>query len=329
GMIAGGIGYSSGIGPFVSFILSERNMFGMGYDVGFKASFSSEETKYNFAFTDPAFMDTRLSAGIDLYYEDDSFADFTKRTTGGRIRFSYPVGEYSRLFLHYTLDRYIIRDVDTDAAKVIRDLDGENWASVVALAAMRDSTNRRLNPSEGSINSITFTNGGGILMGDDHFMRLVADTSWYFPIFEDWGHILHLHAQAGTIWQNSGEETPVFERFYLGGMDSIRGYEYHKISPRDRASNDYIGGQNELFANVEYLFPLSEEYGLMWVFFFDAGDSWGGGDHDSFELRKSVGMGLRWFSPMGPLRVEWGYALDEIPDQDSPHQIEFSMGQFF
>lgn len=329
GMIAGGVGYSSGVGPFVSGQASERNMFGMGYILALKATLSGENTLYNLSFTNPAIYDTLLTGGFDLYYQDDEYADFTKRTLGGKVRISYPIGEYSSVYAAYTLDRYSILEVDDDAAAVIRDREGDNWASSISFAALRDSTNRRLNPSEGSINSISFTNGGGILMGDDHFMRVIADTSWYFPIIEEWGHILHLHAQAGTIWQNTDEETPVFERFYLGGMESIRGYEWHKIASRDTTSNDYIGGNNELFANVEYMLPISEEYGIMWVMFFDMGDAWGGGDHDEFELRKSIGAGVRWYSPMGPMRLEYGYALDSIPDQDQQYQIEFSMGQFF
>jgi outer membrane protein insertion porin family len=138
--------------------------------------------------------------------------------------------------------------------------------------------------------------------------------------------VFHFRAQAGLVTSNlSDEDPPIFERFYLGGMNDIRGYEGNKISPRDDESNDRIGGTKKAFTNFEYLFPLNTEFGLIGVLFYDMGDAW----TDTFDLKRSVGAGVRWYSPMGPLRLEYGYALDEIEDQGSKGKIEFSVGQLF
>jgi len=200
---------------------------------------------------------------------------------------------------------------------------------VLTATITRDSTNRKVNPSAGSRNAITLEYGGGVLGGDDQFVKTLADTSWYYelPMRHFKEHILHFHAQAGAVFQNFGGGTvPVFENFYLGGMNSIRGYETRRIATRDSQTNEYIGGEKEFFMNMEYIFPLQTKLGLVGLVFFDAGDAWRG---DEFSLKKSVGGGIRWFSPMGPLRLEYGYGMDTIYDQDSHHKLEFSVGQFF
>jgi len=329
GTLSGGIGYSSYSGVYVGGKLSEKNLFGMGYELNLQAAFSAIDTNYIIGFTNPALFDSKLAAGVDLYYTTYEYPDFDKQTIGGTLRFSYPLGNYTRLFWGYRLDQYRVHNVHSYAADEIRDMEGDNWSSVLTLSALRDTTNRNINPSQGSKNSVALEYGGGLLMGDDNFIKTVADSSWYWemPWFKE--HIIHAHGQAGFLFDQPGEGTPpVFEHFFLGGMQSIRGYETRKIGTRDPRTNEIIGGDKEWFVNLEYIFPLYQSVGLVGVAFFDAGDSWRG-DISDMEVKKSVGAGLRWFSPMGPLRLEYAYGMDTIYDQDSHHKIEFSIGQFF
>jgi len=328
GQLAGGIGYSSYVGAYVGIKLQEKNLFGKGYIVNAQAQFSGIDTSYVGSFTNPSFYDTKLATGADLYYTTYQYPDFSKDTIGGIARFSYPLGDYTRLFWGYRLDNYRIYDVNANSAKQIAELIGWNWSSVLIASVVRDSTNRNINPSRGSKNSISFENGGGVIGGDDNFVKSIADTSWYYelPFLKE--HILHAHGQAGAVLKNSNDDIPVFENFYLGGMNSIRGYETRRISPRDPASGDFIGGDKEAFINLEYIFPLHTKFGLVGVAFFDAGDAWRG-DVGNVSIKKSVGAGIRWFSPMGPLRLEYGYGMDKIDRQDGQSKLEFSIGQFF
>lgn len=329
GTLSGGVGYSSYSGVYVGGKLAEKNLFGKGYEANLQASFSSIDTNYILSFTNPALFDSKFAAGFDAYYKTYEYPDFDKRTIGGRIRFSYPLGDYTSLLWAYRLDNYNISDVDDNAADAIEDMRGDNWSSVFTASVIRDSSNRSINPSSGSKNSLTLEYGGGVLMGDDNFIRALFDTSWYYelPWFNE--HIFHAHGQVGAVFDQFGDdEPPVFEHFFLGGMESIRGYDSNNIGTRDSRTNELIGGSREWFINLEYIFPLWSNQGLVGVAFFDAGDSWRP-DEEDMDVKKSVGAGIRWFSPMGPLRLEYAYGMDDIYDQDDRHKIEFSVGQFF
>jgi outer membrane protein insertion porin family len=122
-------------------------------------------------------------------------------------------------------------------------------------------------------------------------------------------------------------QMPAYELYYLGGIDTIRGFKYAEISPRDPNTGERIGGPQFLQLNNEIRFPLYEKLGLMGTVFFDAGNVYGPNYITPF-LRTSVGVGFRWFSPMGPLRVEWGYNLSK-KDFERSSAWEFTMGGSF
>lgn len=327
GQMSAGAGYSSFIGPFFTGSISERNLFGKGYELGFSGTISGKSNLYMISFTNPSVYDSFLSAGMDIYSRNDEYYTYEKDTVGGRLRFGYPVGEYSRLFWSYRLDHYDIKEVDDDASDTIKELQGGRIASVGSVSIQRDTTDRRINPNKGSNNTLTVDYAGGALGGDDSFIRYVFDTSWYWPLWRDL--IFHWHAQAGYVMENfGGDDVPDYEKFYLGGMNSVRGYDTRRICPRDE-NDERIGGDKELFANFELLFPLYKEMGIMGLFFFDAGNSWDTEESYSLDLYKSVGTGIRWYSPMGPLRLEVGYALDELEGGGDKYKVEFSVGQFF
>lgn len=328
GMITGGVGYSSSSRFFVSGKVLERNLFGLGYYLGFSGAFSGDDTLYNLSFFNPSVWDTKLGWGLDAYIAEETYNDFDKETQGGRVKFSYPIGEYSRLFWNYRLDFYTLTDIGDDASDSIREHEGDNISSVIELAALRDSTNRRMNPSSGSVNKLSLEHGGGVLGGDDDYIKTVFETNWFWePFFEE--HVLHLRGQFGYLFENFGGDVPVFERFYLGGINTIRGYPLRHVAPIDSDTEDFIGGNKSFFSNVEYIFPLESEFGLLGLVFFDIGNAWEEDNWNLSDLKKSVGGGLRWFSPFGPLRLEYGYALNEVYDQGGKHKVEFSVGQGF
>lgn len=334
GQFSAGVGYSSYSQVFFSGQILERNLFGMGYQLGFTGTISAKTADYTATFWNPHYNDTKLGMGVSLYNKLNDYSDYDKQSMGGRLLFGYPLGEYTNLNWHYRLEQYVIEDVDDDADKVIKDIEGENWASSLYGAIKRDTTDRRINPTKGMTHQFSVEYGGGILGGDDDFIKYIADANHYFPIFLE--TVIHLHAQAGYIMENGGDQIPPFERFYLGGMNSVRGYEERSISPlyddQDASQGydegDEKGGNKSFFFNAEYLVPIHKEMGILGLVFFDAGKAWDEDENVDADLYKSVGAGVRWYSPLGPLRLEYGYPLDEI-NNEREGRFEFAVGQFF
>jgi outer membrane protein insertion porin family len=145
-------------------------------------------------------------------------------------------------------------------------------------------------------------------------------------------HVLHARVAAGAVFRNTDQIVPVFERFYLGGMNSIRGYSLEDISPRDINSGESIGSDRMAYANFEYIWAFQPNMGLAVVPFFDVGISADSEQHDLFDkIYYSAGVEMRWRSPMGDLRFAYGFPLTENVDgkRRSSGRFEFSMGQAF
>jgi outer membrane protein insertion porin family len=325
GMLSLAAGYSTLENFFVSGQIQERNLFGKGYNLSLKTTFGGKTTSYVTSFWNPQVYDSNIGAGIDLYMLQQEFDDYDKDSFGGALKFAYPLGEYTRLFWRYRLEEYTLKNIVEGASDRILDFEGDNMASALYAAVTRDTTNRIFNPTRGTVNTLSAEYAGGVLGGDDNFVKYRVDSSIYHPLF--WKTVFHWHGQVGLIHRNAGERIPPFERFYLGGMHSVRGYEARAISPVDETGEKF-GGDRAFFTNFELLFPLSEELGIVGLLFFDAGNTWAGAQDVDLDLFKSVGVGIRWYSPLGPLRFEYGYPLDEL-DGRRKGRFEFSVGTFF
>jgi len=179
------------------------------------------------------------------------------------------------------------------------------------------------------------------LGGTNKFIRYIGETRLFYPA--PWGTVISLHGAFGYI-QSLGD-VPIDEKFYLGGINTLRGYNGRTVSPYTSSLNPvtngkgevygntifaFLGGDTETYFNVDYLFPIIKEAGLKGVLFVDAGNSYDGLDKLFTRVQVSYGFGFRWNSPMGPLRMEYGipYNPREGIDKKSG-RIEFSMGSFF
>lgn len=330
GALIGGVGYSTFYQFGVSGTIMERNLFGRGYGASLNAFFSGKRTSFTASFTNPRVNDTDLSFGNDAYIIRDRWDDFKKKTIGDTIRFGYPIGEYTTVGWGYRLDKYTLYDVDPGAAKIIRDYEGDNLSSVVHARITRDTTDSRERPTKGTIFKVINEYGGGGIGGDDNFVKPVAEFQAYHTLKPN--HTLHGRVKGGVVLENSDKDVPVFERFYIGGIDSIRGYSSRDLSPRDKDTGDRIGADRMAFANLEYIWTFHQELGLALVPFFDIGFAMDSQESTkmSDELKKSAGLELRWRSPMGDLRFAYGFPLDENREgKRGSGRFEFSMGQFF
>ena len=326
GSISLGAGYSTYDSVFFGGSVEERNLFGKGYHVKFQGMFSGRTSRFVLSFTNPHVYDSKLASGVELYNMFKSFDDFDKETVGGKITFGYPVGEYTLLTAEYRLDRYRLYNVNAFASQEILSSAGTKWSSSVYLEGDRDTTDSATKPTKGTKNTLSVEYAGGVIGGDDDFIKPLYTFNYFRPLLWDW--VFHFRGHGGVIMENGGT-VPVFERFYLGGINNVRGYALDKISPKDPWTGERIGGKAVFYTNIETIFPIDQSNGIMGVVFFDAGNSWREVEDVDGDLYKAVGIGLRWYSPMGLIRVEYGYGLDADRHDLEPNQVGFSMGQTF
>jgi outer membrane protein insertion porin family len=324
GTFSFGGGFSSTEGVFGMASISQRNLFGLGQILRLRAEVGGVTTRFTLSFTEPWLFDIPLSAGFDLYNWERDYDTYDKDSTGGALRFGYPVFDYTRAYLSYRYDLSEVTDVEEDAAREIRELEGELATSSVTASLRYDSRDRAFNPTEGGSHSLSVEYAG--LGGDIAFTKVLADAGQYFPLF--WDTVGFLHAEGGWVTENSGGILPDYEKFYLGGINSLRGFDWRDVSLFDEEGAK-VGGFKYVQFNAEMIVPLIKDAGLVGVLFFDTGNVFDDDEEIEFDqLRESAGFGFRWYSPMGPIRIEYGYILDRQEGEDSG-RWEFSMGSAF
>ena len=331
GMIMGGVGYSTYYQFGVTASVQERNLFGKGYLLGLQGFVSGRSTSVDMSFINPRLYDTDLGLTYNAYVVRDEWDDFRKRTIGNSVRLTYPLGEYTSVGVGYRLDRYTLYNIPESAPRSYKDYEGDNLSSVVSARIIYDSTDSRERPSKGYIFRAFAEYGGGGLGGNDNFFKPIGEAQGFHTLFGNKDHIFHWRGRIGAVYENSSKTVPVFDRFFIGGIDSIRGYDSDDISPRDPVYGDEIGGDRMGFLNLEYIWTVDPELGIALVPFFDIGFQNDSSQDSTFSnYKKSVGLELRWRSPMGDLRFAYGYPLDKSTTGEKLNgRFEFSMGQNF
>lgn len=328
GAISVGGGFSSDDGLFASGAITQRNLFGRGQTAGIKAYFGQEAQRYVASFTEPWMLGYPISGGIDLYNWLREYDTFTKDSTGFRLRTGYPFGQYSRMFAYYTWEKAHVTDVTVNDPVILA---AEGWStlSAVTVGAERDTTDHPFLPTKGTINAVTVQYSSPYFGSESNFIKYELHSGAYFPLHL-WKFIGFVRGEFGYIQQPDPDNNPVplYERFFLGGINTLRGFNWGDVGPKD-AQGNVIGGVTYGVFNAELLFPLHEKMGVRGVVFFDAGNAYTGDESfDITKFRTDAGVGVRWNSPFGPLRIELGINLDPQPGED-PYQWQFSAGAFF
>ncbi len=327
GQFSVGAGYSSVDSFMLMGEISENNFLGTGDTVSLAANLSGSSTRFNLGYTNPHFRDSELSWGIDLFNWFREYDEYDKKSKGGALRFGYPLFEKVRGYGSYSYTDTELSDVSDTASQIILDSMDIKISSAVKFSLVRDTRDRIVGASRGSKHSVSVKYAGGPFGGDAEFTKLEGYTSWFFPL--PWSTVFHFKLAAGQVWENETDKLPVYERFFLGGMTTIRGFDYGKASPIDPDSGDRIGGDKMWYSNIEYVFPLLPDAGIRGAIFFDIGRAFDNDEDWAIEeYDKSTGLELRWLSPLGPLRLVWGYNLDPEDDEDTT-VWDFSMGGTF
>lgn len=321
GMFSIGAGYSAVDNMIFMAQIAQQNLFGRGQTVSLSAYLGATKTSYQLSFVEPWLFDIPLWSKFDIWDMSRDYDSYDVDSQGFGTTFGYPLFEEVVGYVGYRLTTDTIENVESTASKYVRDQEGESTSSGVTLTLSRNTTNDTIFPSEGSKNSISVEHTGTIFLGDVSFTKYTASSSWFFPLPLD--NVFGVRGRIGYMHPNEGKEIPVFERFYLGGINSLRGLK--DVGPVDEAG-DYIGGETMLNFTAEVVFPLVKDAGIKGVVFFDTGNVWNSG-YDIGNMRETAGTGIRWYSPIGPLRLEWGYVLDRKEDE-AASRWEFTIGMF-
>ncbi len=303
GLFSIGGGYSSADSFIATLDLSQRNVLGRGWELFLRVRAGAETQQGTIGFTEPWLFDRPLSAGFDLFNNRRIYDDYTVNSLGGDIRFGHPLGDYSRWNLIYRVSEDDISDVADNASSSLQSEEGKRLTSLVGGAVTRDTRDSAFEPTRGSIMSIG-ADVAGVAFGDSKFVRGLANVATFYNVWLD--HVVSARAQAGYMVGWSTDPVPLFERFYLGGANSLRGFKARQVSPVDE-SGTRVGGTILALFNVEYTVPLF--FGIRGAVFLDIGQVYGpdtsfGTKFDLGELRYNGGLSVRWNSPFGPLRVD-------------------------
>jgi outer membrane protein insertion porin family len=366
-----GAGYSSGDGFLFNTNVSEKNLFGKGQGVSGNFAIGSRRQDYILSFTEPYFRDTKVSLGVDLFNTKREFTDFDEHRLGFGVNTNYPlkdfrmpffgrsekekgsdelasntgtsIWDYMRGGVAYDLTRENIKGISDTAPESIRSEAGQSLTSSVTPGITYDSRDHFFAPTEGTKSAFSVKMAG--LGGDSRFIKSDLSGRWHYPLLKDpnWGgsYVLALGGSLGygiglAERSNGNKDLPLFERYFLGGINSVRGFSERSLAPRapsgcdtngqNCTSTDVIGGDKAVVVNTELLFPIMESYGVRGVAFFDMGNAFSESQSFSFgDLRRSIGAGVRWMSPFGPLRVELGFPLNKKP-HDETSVLGFSIG---
>lgn len=327
-----GAGYSSSERMLFMGEISEDNLFGTGNRLSFAASTSYKSTRYNLRFVNPRILDSQVSGSVDLFNWEREYDDFTKDSTGASLRLGHPLYEEWRIYYGYTISDTDLSDInEANINSAILKSKDINLMSMPEIGLVRDTRDKSFSPTRGSRNSINVSYAGGPFGGDAEFTKVEGSTAWWFPMI--WSTVFHAKLAAGQAFENKTDKLPVYEKFFLGGMNSIRGFKSAAISPIDQYG-DKVGGDKMWYGTVAIVFPLFKDMGMDGEIFHDFGNVYGegipGGDDkwDFSEYKKTAGVGIMWASPLGPIRLAWGANLDrKTGEQNSTW--DFSMGGTF
>ena len=312
GELSLGAGFSTQDGVLGTVGLREKNFMGRGQDLNLAFTISQRSNQLNFSFTEPYFLDRNLALGIQLFRVDRSFQDesgFDQLDLGAGVSLGFRITEFftQRIFVNVS-DREI-NDVRSSSLLIRRD-QGPSTRIILGTELKYDTRNSRFDPTEGYVVSVTGEFAG--LGGSERFIRGLLQAAYHYPILER--VTLSFIGEAGII-EGVGKRVRLEDRFFLGG-NNFRGFNFAGVGPRDRITGDSLGANKYYVLTVELAFPLGlpKEFGIRGRVFADFGSAFdvdvsGPTLFDQARPRASVGVGVSWRSPLGPVQIDVGFAI--------------------
>ena len=336
-----GAGFSS-IESFVAQAqIAQNNLFGRGQSLSLQATLSKIRTIANIRFADDYFLDSRVRFATNIYRFETQFQDFRRESLGGDLTLGYPLTDDISVAGTYTLEQVDVTlgGFGGRTAVPIANLFSNGITSSLRFSLFYDTRDNRLFPSSGWFSLVSAENADAWLGSENRFTRYRLRNRYYYPLGFD--IVLKLNGEWGLITSPEATGVPIFERFFVGGPLSVRGFRRNSLGPKvdvpdsrlpDAGTEPFnIGGTEQLILNGEIEFPIFQAVRIRGVVFVDGGNAFQRADPYSEKLdalRFSWGFGIRWFSPIGPLRFEWGFPFAPRDTEESS-VFDFSIGNFF
>jgi outer membrane protein insertion porin family len=327
GSISFGAGFSSVDKLIFSASIAQDNIFGSGRKVNFSVNLSAIRTNFNIALTEPRVFDSAISAGIDIFNRENDFFSSTNESVGGGLRLGKNLSETDWGGIFYRYAKVKVSDVVIETPILKNET---QKTSRVGTTFISDSRDNFVNPSKGWRHVVRLELAGLVLGGSD-FYKTGYEVTYYHKII---GNLVAAFHGAINYADGFGNDPlPSFERYYMGGASSLRGFTIEEVGPMT-ALSEPLGGESSLLFNVELAYPLSDTFRVFT--FYDRGNVYGRGFDISTtdttinlaKMRNSIGGGVRFFSPFGPISLSYGYKLDPAPG-DSAGEFHFGAGNAF
>lgn len=368
GSFSVGAGYGSADSFIFTANIQKANFLGLGYLMSLNASISARSRQANVSFYDPHFLDTDWTLRVDGYYNERRYVENEYQRGGAfEVGRYLDERNDVRLAMDYQIEDVGLLNLDEYKSRLFGgELYRNGLTSSVGLSLDIDKRNNRINATRGFKTSLKTELAGGFRVDEDHTLSLFGgdfnfwqsqfNLRFYQPLVQkgDW-LVFKYNGSLGYIQSTDGTIVPYIHRYRAGGILSVRGYEPYSLGPSIRAtgtkaydqprslfygSDDptapddklVVGGTQTWVNNFELESPVVKAAGISVVAFLDAGntfgDPWGNGFLDPLDLRWAYGMGVRWFSPIGPLRFEWGFPIAPEPDERKA-VFDFTIGSAF
>ncbi len=355
GTMTFGAGFSS-IDNLIGFVELTQGNFdlwnwptftGGGQKLRVRAQVGLERQDYLLSFTEPWFLDQKLALGFDVFQHTSSFlsGEFEEKRTGGSIRLEKALSEFMRLEVETSVQN-IEEGVEVTASEELKAEDGTKLRSSIEGTLVYDTRDSVFLTTRGNRTEISGELVGGPMGGEVTVYKVNARTSYYFPLFNN--HVFQLIGAVGVVeafGASRGDgpsvletnvvpnvmvkvnDVPIFDRYFLGGANTLRGFSFRRVGPKD-VDGEGIGGNTYANATAEYTFPIVDR--VRGAMFFDIGNVWRKSYQVNFsELKSDAGVGVRLNLPVGPIRLDYGYPIETDSQSGQSGRFNFSVGYQF
>lgn len=311
--------------------IQESNLFGYGKRVSLNAQIGGVTQIFSLNYQDLNFMGTDWTFDFTVFLQERRFRDFDRDALGFNVGVGRRIYRDLRARIAYRYENVEIDNIRRRARLILSETDRTISSGIFGL--IWDSRNNFLDPTEGNLTR-TFIEYAGPFGGNTDFIKYTASSTHWVPFWRD--TFFQLKGQYGIIsLKDTGEDLVIGERFFLGGPNSLRGFKFRRVGPRvPTEDGDFviIGGVQQMLFSADYVFPLLPDAGLRGVVFFDIGNVFNDGENitvNPSDLKRNVGFGFRWLSPLGPLRLEVGIPVGDREVGEDSFEIQFSVGNLF
>jgi outer membrane protein insertion porin family len=306
--------------------ITEGNLGGNGWMGRIRGQLGQQRTLGLITFRNPYLNDSLTSMQLDIYRSQTNYITYFEKKTGASITFGRWLSEYVTGSISFVAEELNFSDPTIDAPEIILTQLGKQTTTGFRTALARDTRDYFLDPRTGMRTSVGFDFGTPYLGGTNNFYKYYLDAIKYTPLPFDTR--FSIHARYGAAEGIDGKPIPLTERFFVGGINTMRGFVFGRAGPVT-PSGSLIGAAKELIFNNDFIFTISSEAKLNGVIFFDWGNGFDDNEPVSFgALRKAAGLEGRWISPFGPLRAAYGINLD--PREGERRGVfEFTIGSLF